>query len=58
VNGSTPSIGRGGFGKGPGYKGINNVTLNVIIVSESRALTSHIQSAKERFGADNGHYHS
>jgi len=58
VNRSIPSIGRRDFGKGHAYKGINNATLNVITVFESIALTAPIQSAKERFGADNSHYHT
>jgi len=57
VNRSIPSIGRRDFGKGHAYKGINNVTLDVITVFESTALTTPIQGAKERFGADNSHYH-
>jgi len=58
VNRSIPSIGWGDFGKGHAYKGINNITLNVITVFESTALTASIQSAKERFGVDNSRYHN
>jgi len=56
VNRSIPSIGRRDFGKGHAYRGINNTTLYVITVFESTALTTPIQGAKERFGADNSRY--